>query len=167
MLKLFILALTIATFFYPNAGSIFFIVIAFILEINIFLMNLSKIKIKNDANKYTQEEEKVIGRYHLFFRYPMASRSFSAMLSAIQISALILVPWLLFKELYAQAITIGLNYFIAGQFAVILNPQFFLHDNLDKNKIKDPKMKLVFKEDMDNIDSALEKMYLDRNTEAK
>lgn len=158
-MRLIILALVIACFWKAEIGSILFIAVAFLLELWIILANLSKVKVKNENNKYTAEEVNVIERYRLFFQYPTASRMLSPMLSAIQLSVFLLVPWLLFKGLYVQAIIIGANYFIASQLAVILNPQFFLHDNLDKGKIKDQNYRDRFTRDMHAIDSALEKMY--------
>ncbi len=161
-----ILLLVATSFWKPAIGSILFIVVAFLLEGWILLTNLRKISVKNEDNKYTPKEVEVIERYHLFFQYPTACRILSRMFSAIQLSVFLLVPWLLFKGLYIQATIIGLNYFFSSQLAVILNPQFFLHDNLDKSKIKDLSMKLTMTEDMHAIDSALEKMYLIKENKA-
>lgn len=102
----------------------------------------------------------MIEKYRIFFQFPFASRMLSPAFSAILLSAFLLVPWFIIKGLYIQAILVGLNYFVAGQLSVLTNPQFFLHDNLDKGKIKDPIMIFKFKSDMDAIDSALKKMYL-------
>ena len=159
---IFILLLVAISFWKPVIGSILFIVVAFLLEGWIFLANRSKIKVRNEDNKYTPKEVEVIERYRLFFQHPLACRILSRMFSAIQLAVFLLVPWLLFKGLYIQATIIGLNYFLSSQLAVILNPQFFLHDNLDKSKIKDLSMELAMTEDMNAIDSALEKMYLKR-----
>ncbi len=159
-MQLLVLALVILTFFKPFIGSLVFIIIAALLEIWIVLANSSKIKVKNDNNKYTSKEIELIQRYPLFFRYPITSRMLSPMFSGIQLAAFLLVPWLFIKGLYLQAIVIGLNYFVATQLAVILNPQFFLHDNLDKGRIKKPELVAEFTDDMNAIDSALKKMYL-------
>ncbi len=153
------LILLAISFWKPNTGSILFISFAFLLECWIFLANLQKIEVKNENNKYTSKEVEVIKRYRLFFQYPIISRILSRMFSGIQLSVFILVPWLLFKGVYIQALIIGLNYFISQQLALILNPQFFLHNNLDKGKIKNPSVKSKMTEDMYAIDSALEKMY--------
>lgn len=158
-MQLLILGVVVLTFFKPLFGSWAFIIIAALLELWIILANLTKIEVKNDNNKYTPKEVEVIEHYRLFFKYPFASRIFSPMFSGIQLAVFPLVPWLLIKGLFVQAILIGLNYFVASQLAVILNPRFFLHDNIDKGKIKDPVFKVRFTEDMNVIDSALEKMY--------
>lgn len=158
-MRFLILGIVILSFVKPTLGSWAFIIIVALLELWIVLANRSKIKVKNDNNKYTPKEVEIIERYRLFFQYPFASRIFSPAFSAIQLAVFPLVPWLLIKGLFIQAVVIGLNYFIATQLAVTLNPQFFLHDNLDKGKIKKPEYIAQFTEDMNAIDSALEKMY--------
>lgn len=158
-MRFLILGIVLLTFFKPTLGSWVFIIIVALLELWILLANRSKIKVKNESNKYTPKEVEVIERYRLFFQYPFASRIFSPAFSAIQLAVFPLVPWLLIKGLFIQAIVIGLNYFVATQLAVILNPKFFLHDNIDKGKIKKPEFIAQFTEDMNAIDSALEKMY--------
>jgi len=157
-MRFLILGIVALSFIKPTIGSWTFIIIVALLELWIVLANRSKIKVKNDNNKYTPKEVEVIERYRLFFQYPFASRTFSPAFSAIQLAVFPLVPWFLIKGLFIQAIVIGINYFIASQLAVILNPQFFLHDNLDKGKIKKPELVAQFTEDMNAIDSALEKM---------
>lgn len=158
-MRLIAFVLVIFSFFSPSIGSWSFIGMAVLFETYALFLNLSKAKVKNNDKKYTNDEVEIIERYHIFFRYPMASRMLSPLFSAIQLSAFVLVPWLLLNGLFIQAILIGINYFVAQQFAVILNPQFFLHDNIDKGKIKDPIAKLQFTRDMHTIDSALKKMY--------
>lgn len=158
-MRFVILAIVIFSFFKPFAGSILFIAVAAILELWVIIANKNKIKVKNDNNKYTWKEIEVIERYRLFFSFPFASRQLSAAFSGIQLAVFPLVPWFLYKGLYIQAVIIGLNYFITTQLSVILNPQFFLHDNLDKGKIKNPKHIAEYTEDMKAIDSALVKMY--------
>lgn len=162
-MQLLVLVLVLLTFFKPLLGSILFIIFAALLEIWIILANITKIEVINNNNKYSIKEIEMIKRYRLFFKYPVACRILSPIFSGIQLSAYILVPWLLIKGLYIQALIIGLNYFVATQLAVILNPQFFLHDNLDKGKIKDPELLVQYTFDMNAIDSALEKMYLNKN----
>lgn len=158
-MRFLILGIVILTFFNPAFGSGAFIITVALLELWIVLANRSKIQVKDDNNKYTSKEVAMIERYRLFFQYPFASRIFSPAFSAIQLAVFPLVPWLIIKGLFIQAIVIGLNYFVASQLAVILNPQFFLHDNIDKGKIKKPEFIAQFTEDMNAIDSALEKMY--------
>ncbi len=158
-MRFLILGLVILSFFKPVLGAWLFIAVAALLELWVALVNTSKIKVKNINNKYTLKEIELIEHYRLFFQYPIISRQLSSMFSAIQLAVFPLVLWLLIKGLFLQAIIIGANYFIASQLAVILNPQFFLHDNIDKGKIKKPEDVAKFTEDMRAIDSAIEKMY--------
>lgn len=168
-MRLIILFLVIYAFINTSVGSTIFLIIAFILNAYIFILNKSKakVKLKKSSKNYTQGEIKMIEKYHIFFRYPTASRMLSPVFSAIQLSAFVLVPLFLYKSLWIQAVLTGVNYFIASQFAVILNPQFFLHDNVDKNKIKDQKMLEKYKKDMQVIDSALKKIYSADGNQAK
>jgi hypothetical protein len=161
-MQILVLILIIITFINPMIGSIIFMLVGGFLEILVILANQNKIRVKNNDNKYTLKEVEVVERYRLFFQYSFASKILSPIFSAIQLSVFILVPWLLYRGLFVNAIIIGINYFVAGQLAVILNPQFFLHDNVDKGKIKDPLQLLKYKQDMEAIDSALEKMYLNK-----
>jgi len=158
-MKFLILGIVLLTFFKPIFGSWLFIIIVALMEIGIALISLSKIKVKNDNNKYTLKEIEMIERYRLFFQYPFASRELSSTFSAVQLAIFPLVPWLIIKGLFIQAIVIGINSFVATQLSVILNPQFFLHDNLDKGKIKKPEYITQFTEDMNAIDSALKKWW--------
>ncbi|MDO8657596.1 MAG: hypothetical protein Q7K55_02550 [Candidatus Levybacteria bacterium] len=159
-MQLLIVPLIIYSFINPNLGLTIFIVIVALLEAWIVICNLRKVKVKNENNKYTSKEVEVIEKYRLFFQYPFASKMLSPIFSAIQLSVYIMVPLAIFKGLYVHALLIGVNYFISTNLAVILNPQFFLHDNLDKGRIKDPSQLLKYRYDMDAIDSALKKMYL-------
>lgn len=164
-MRLIVLAVVIYTFFNPDVGSVIFLGLAGLLDLYIFILNKSKIKVKlkKTSKKYTQEEIKMIEKYHIFFRYPTASRMLSSVFSAFQLSTFIMVPLFLYKGLWIQSVLTVVNYFISSQFAVILNPQFFLHDNVDKNKIKDPIMMERYRKDMHTIDSALEKLYSPNN----
>jgi len=161
-MQFLIFGLVIYCFFNPNVGSWILIAIVALFEAWILLANQTKIKVKNKNNKYTQKEVELIEKYRLFFQYPFFCRSLSRVFSATQLSAFILVPLFLINSLIPQAIIIGINYFIASQFAVILNPQFFLHDNIDKRRVKDPKLIARYTENMLAIDSALKKMYQSR-----
>lgn len=72
------------------------------------------------------DEVAVVKKYHLFFKFPFASRQFSGALSAVQLSTFIWVPWLLYNGLWLTAVAIGGNYFVAGYLAMQLNPRLFL-----------------------------------------
>lgn len=155
---LIVICLIVFTFVNPSMGSIVFIIVAGLVEGYCGFMIYNNPKLEID-NKYNSEEKAVIKRYHVFFMYPGASRMLSAFLSAIQLSAFILTPYLVWKGYWVQGIIIGLNYFLASQFSVPLNPQHFLHESLDKGKIKNPIFEEKARTEMKAIDSALEKMY--------
>ena len=101
-MRFLILGIVILTFIKPTLGSWAFIITVALLELWIVLANRSKIKVKNDNNKYTPKEVEMIERYQLFFQYPFASRIFSPAFSAIQLAVFPLVPWLLIKGLFIQ-----------------------------------------------------------------
>jgi len=100
----------------------------------------------------TPDEVSVVKKYHLFFKFPFASREFSGALSAVQLSSFIWVPWLLYSGLWLTAIAIGFNYFIAGWLAMQLNPRLFLQRGANG-----PAAVFAITE-LHAIDSALEKL---------
>lgn len=167
MTILVILGFIIFTFFNPVWGSWVYIGFIALFEMFIVLNNSSKIKVDNKNNKYTPAEVRVIERYGVFFRFPLTSRGYSKLCSGIGMSAFIFVPWLLFNGLYVQAVLIGLNYFITGQLAVILNPQFFLHQEVEKRTDLLSEAYMIYSADMEAIDSALFKMYSKPDTKGK
>jgi len=72
------------------------------------------------------DEVAVVEKYHLFFKFPFASREFSGALSGIQLSTFIWVPWLFYNGFWVTAVAIGGNYFVASFLAMQLNPRLFL-----------------------------------------
>ena len=72
------------------------------------------------------DEVAVVKKYHLFFKFPFASREFSGALSGIQLSTFLWVPWLLYNGLWITAVAIAGNYFVASFLAMQLNPRLFL-----------------------------------------
>lgn len=118
------------SFFSPLWASNVFLVFFVIFEGYIFLMSRAGRPVTLEA--FTEplhlntDEVAVVKKYHLFFRFPFASRDFSAAISAIQLSAFVWVPLLLYQGLWLTAIAIGANYFIAAPLAMQLNPRLFL-----------------------------------------
>lgn len=161
-MKLVVSAFVIYVFFNPSLGSWLYLGLIILLMGWISLVSKQKITPKS-PDKYTPDEIAVIEKYPIFFQYPFVSRNLSATFSAIQLSTFILVPLLLIKMQYIQAIILGISYFFTAGYAVKLNPQFFLHDNLDKGKIKDFKTRWEFEMEMRAIDNALEKLYLKKH----
>jgi len=118
------------SFFDPIWASSAFIILIAVFESYIFLMSRAgrpdRLEAFTEPLYLNPDEVAVVKKYHLFFKFPFASREFSAALSAIQLSVLVWVPWLLYQELWPTAIAIGANYFIAAPLAMQLNPRLFL-----------------------------------------
>src|SRR5688500_16712372 len=49
---------------------------------------------------FTEEEAVFIGRYRLYFAHPVVARAGASTLAALGLSALVLAPWLLFRQAY-------------------------------------------------------------------
>jgi len=124
------------SFFSPLWASNVFLIFFVIFEGFIFLM--SRAGRSNHIDAFTAaydlntKEVAVVKKYHLFFRFPFASRDFSAAISAVQLSTFVWVPWLLYQGLWLTAIAIGFNYFIAAPLAMQLNPRLFLSRAADR-----------------------------------
>lgn len=86
---------------------------------------------------FTEVEKQVFKKYYLYFIYPFASRSLSSLMSGIQLSSFIWVPWMLYNRQWVQAIVIGINYFAAIEFAGRLNPGYFLQEAAEKSGADD------------------------------
>jgi len=161
-MKIIVYLLLFLVLWKPVIGFIVYLIVYGLMIVWIlFVQTSSKIIVKNDDNKYTEQEIQAIEKYHIFFRSPVISRSLSAMFSGFQLAVFVLTPYLIYRGYLIPAIIIAISYFISPQFSVTLDPQFFLHDNLDKGKIKEGhKFYGKFKEEITSIDSALGKMYL-------
>lgn len=115
----------------PWPASTAFIVVFTLVE-GYVLLGQRTARFNPDPQHWDLEEVAVLREYPLYFRFPMSSRSLSGVLSAVQLSVFLWVPWLLYNELWWQAILIGMNYFLAGRLAVKLNPRGFLHDAVER-----------------------------------
>ncbi|MCK9418850.1 MAG: hypothetical protein M0R70_05650 [Nitrospirae bacterium] len=135
---LLVLISIVTALFHATLGVGIFVCIfglfeAYILAADLFV----RPKIKPYSNKLDigYEETRAFKKYHLYFRYPSASISFSGILSLIQLSNLIWVPLLLFKHLWLPALIFGANWYLAGYLALKLNPTRFLNDMVRKGHI--------------------------------
>jgi len=127
IIKILIAAALVWSFFMPDwASTNFILVFVVAFEGYIALMSLlgrpSQIEPFTSPLYLTPAEVAAIKRFHLFFRYPYASRQFSSVISTIQLASIILVPWLLYKGIWIKAAVLGLNYYSIGYLAVKLNP---------------------------------------------
>lgn len=71
---------------------------------------------------FTEEEAAFIGRYRLYFADPGIARAASSTLAALGLTALVLSPWLLFRQAYVPAFLIAANLFAVGSLTKRLAP---------------------------------------------
>jgi hypothetical protein len=130
-------AITLWAFFNPIYASYAYIGTIALIESCFLVMGITGSKANlDDAPSFatfTVAEKQVFKKYYLYFIYPFASRSFSGLMSAIQLSSFIWVPWMLYNRQWAQAIVLGINYFVAIEFSGRLNPGYFLKEAAEKS----------------------------------
>ncbi len=71
---------------------------------------------------FTEEEAALIGRYRLYFADPQVARTAASTLAALGLSALILSPWLLFRQALVPAFLVALNLLAVGSLTKRLAP---------------------------------------------
>ena len=152
MIKIITTILLIISFFYPLQASWIFVAFLVFLEGYLFLSSKKRKYSFSKDTCFNEEEQKIIEKYHLYFRYPFTARSLSTSLSFISISAILFVPWLLYNYLWPQAIIIGLNYFIAQLLSTKLNIRFYLHDAVERLKKEEHRKEMMM------VDSICEKI---------
>ena len=131
------------SFFYPLQSSWIFVAFIVFLEGYLFLASKKREYSFIKDTRFNEEEQKIIEKYHLYFRYPLTAKSLSTSLSLIALLTFIFVPWLLYNHLWFQAIIIGLNYFIAGLLSSKLNIRFYLHDAVERLKQEKHRKEMV------------------------
>lgn len=72
--------------------------------------------------RFTQEEARFIRRYRFYFTYPNIAAQASSVLAAIGLTALVLAPWLTFKQAWLPAVIVGVNLFAVARFTRLLAP---------------------------------------------
>lgn len=75
---------------------------------------------------FTREEAELIGRFRFYFTYPQIALQASSALAAVGLTTLVLVPWLIIKGRYPEAVLIGVNIFAVARFTKALTPQMAL-----------------------------------------
>ncbi len=63
---------------------------------------------------FTEEEAAFIGRYRFYFTFPPLARTAASTLAALGLTALVLSPWLLFRQAFVPAFVIAANLFAVG-----------------------------------------------------
>lgn len=71
---------------------------------------------------FTEEEAGLIGRYRFYFATPEAARQCSSVLAATGLSALVLTPWLLYKQQLVPAALIGVNLLAVARLTKLVAP---------------------------------------------
>jgi len=71
---------------------------------------------------FTQEEAELIGRYRFYFTYPAIARGASSTLAALGLTALVLSPWLMFRQALVPAFLVAVNLFAVGALTKRLAP---------------------------------------------
>jgi hypothetical protein len=76
--------------------------------------------------RFTDDEARLVGRYRFYFSYPAVAQQASSVLAAIGLSALVLAPWLTFKQVFLPAALVGLNLLAVARFTKLLAPMLAL-----------------------------------------
>lgn len=82
--------------------------------------------------RFDAEEAELIGRYRFYFTYPVVAREACSVLSALGLTALLLVPWLIYKLEFIQAFLVGVNLFMVARFTKQLAPLLALRVRANK-----------------------------------
>lgn len=124
-----VIALTACTFLAPAAGSWLFAAVEFAV-----LAWLAREMRRSDAAALSArarepldaDESDVVRRYAFYFSYPALTRECASALAALGLATLVLVPWLIYKLQWAQAILIGVMLFAVGRLTKLVSPVYAL-----------------------------------------
>lgn len=75
---------------------------------------------------FSADEADLIGRYRFYFTYPAHARAASSVLAALGLTALVLAPWLTYKQAFLQAVVIGVNLFAVARLTKAVAPLMVL-----------------------------------------
>ena len=71
---------------------------------------------------FTHDEAKLIGRYRFYFAVPGVAQQCSSVLAATGLTALVLTPWLLYRQQLLTAALVGLNLFAVARLTKLVAP---------------------------------------------
>ena len=71
---------------------------------------------------FSADEAELVGRYRFYFTYPARARAASSVLAALGLTALLLAPWLTWKQAFLQAVVIGVNLFAVARLTKAVAP---------------------------------------------
>jgi len=75
---------------------------------------------------FDRDEAQVIERFRYYFTNPVSAQEIASALSAMGLVALLLSPWLVYKQQLVQAALIGLQVFLIGPMTKKLSPVYTL-----------------------------------------
>jgi hypothetical protein len=75
---------------------------------------------------FTQDEVRLIARYRLYFIDPAFAREAASVLAALGLTALLLSPWLIFRQAFLPATLIAINLLAVGSLTKRLSPVMVL-----------------------------------------
>ena len=138
MFRVLICAVTVGTLAWSLenliAGAWGFIVFCFLLESWLYALDWTQRPRRlepNSAPHFLNADEVLVAKqFPLLFRYPLTAKSLFAGLSAVQLSAFVWVPWLIYRGHWPLAVPIGLNFLMAGSIAYKLEPRAYLSKRL-------------------------------------
>jgi hypothetical protein len=71
---------------------------------------------------FSESEAALVRRYRFYFTYPDRAQAAGSILAAIGLSALVLAPWLTWKQAFLQAVVIGVNLFAVARLTKAVAP---------------------------------------------
>ncbi len=75
---------------------------------------------------FTADEAELVRRYRFYFTYPTRAQAASSVLAALGLTALVLAPWLTYKQAFLQAVVIGVNLFAVARLTRAVAPLMVL-----------------------------------------
>jgi hypothetical protein len=121
-----ILGFVIWSFFEPVVASwVFIALFVFALEGWLLILSIglrSRISAQTPPLNFTDIEAELVSRHPVYFRYPEASRMFSAIVATVGMASWILIPWLAYQGQWIQAAILLLNFFVGGPLSHKLSP---------------------------------------------
>ena len=143
----------ILSFFFPQIASYIFVGISWLLvSWCYFSMNAVK-KVQINIEFQNDDEKRILNKYKFFFIYPFVSRDLSGVLSFISLLCFLLVPWLLFKQVFVSVVLLVVYYLVSGPLSAKLNPIQSLHYAIDT--LNDPRDFI----ELDAANSIISKLY--------
>jgi len=129
------LGLFVYAIFNPYTATFIFLAATAIFEGYLFLIDRLN-KPNPDPASWTEEEIKVIRKYHISLRYPFGAKDMSVVLNGFRWSAILWIPLLLWNQMWVFAVILAANFLITGGLSVRLDPIYFLSDAVNRGKYK-------------------------------